>query len=141
MPRSPRKVSARRERRAPLPEPEVLSKEGKSARGRTTASTTPLVIRTHGVDLDDATRTFAHERAGFKLAKFALYIEQVTLHVDNVSRPTGTPAIACRAVISAAGFDPIVVESESRDVRDVIEQTLERSERSVRRAIERRQGK
>lgn len=133
MRRSVKKRVARQERRTPLPE--SVSKNGKADRGRTTATSTPLVIRAHGIAVDAGTRAFARERAGFNLAKFALYLERVTLYVEDVSGPVGAPAVACRAVIAASRLDPIVVETTSGEVRDAIERTLERSERRLRRAL------
>ncbi len=135
MPRSAKKLAARRERRVALPE--AVPKDGKAGRGRTTATTTPLAIRAHGVAVTAATRAFARERAGFNLSKFALYVERVTLYLEDLSGPVGAPLVACRAVIAASRLEPIVVETTSADVRDAIERTLERSERTLRRAVER----
>jgi hypothetical protein len=132
--RRPR-TSAKRSDRKPLPA--TVGKAKKSKRGRTEAAATPLQIRSPGVALDEATKAFARQRAGARLGKFARHVERITLYVDDVSGPKGPKVIGCRIVIRAPRFESLVVDSEDATPRDAIARTIERAERSLRRAIER----
>jgi ribosome-associated translation inhibitor RaiA len=132
--RRPRKSATPRNRNAM---PATVSKAAKSKRGRTPAATTPFLIRTQGVELDDATRAFARQRAGERLGKFARHVERITLHLDDVSGPKGAKVIACRVIIRTPRLEPLVVDSENATAREAISRTIDRAERSLRRAIER----
>jgi ribosome-associated translation inhibitor RaiA len=134
-PRSVKKRIARSERRTPLAE--SVPKQGKSGRGRTPASTTPLVIRARGVDFNDDARDHARERAGFAIGKFALYVQRAVMHVDNISGPTGSPTIGCRIVLTTAGLGPITSEARRSSATTAIDAALKSVERALRRTIER----
>lgn len=122
------------ERRASFEE--VSADENGLAAGRTTTRQTPLAIRTKGVTLDDAERDYLRQRLGFKLGKFATKIRRILVRLADESGPTGAPQVACRIDVYLDPTRDIFVEQRHEAVRGAIDLAVDRTERAVRRQLE-----
>jgi ribosome-associated translation inhibitor RaiA len=133
------KRQPRSTRRAPLAG--RVSRPAKRAAGRTTADRTPVNIRTAGIDLAAETRAYIRQRLGFKLGKFALHIERITVRLADINGPRGGVDTACRVKVVLSGRDSVVVVSQDADTRAAIDAAVDRVERAVRRALSRGRDK
>lgn len=106
--------------------------------GRTTTSQTPLHIQTPGVQLEPAALDYVRQRLGFKLGKFALQIRDIELRLKDENGPTGIPTVGCSILVRLDVAGDILVEHRSSTTRAAFDITLDRAERAVRRALQRR---
>ncbi|MEP7344549.1 MAG: HPF/RaiA family ribosome-associated protein [Gemmatimonadaceae bacterium] len=134
---SDKKSRQRLERRETFPS--SIPKAEKRGVGRTTTSETPLHVRARGVELDDATREYFHERVGFKLGKFALNLTRIGIGVENVAGPKGAPAFAVRFKVILPGAREVVITTTDAGVRPAFDSAVDVTERAVRRLLERGQ--
>lgn len=123
------------ERRAPFEENPDL--DGTPLDGRTTTRQTPLSIRTRDLELDEGERAHLRERLGFKLGKFALRIRRIVVRVVKESGPTGAPQVACRIDVALDPVRDVFVEQRHETIRGALDLAVDRTERAVRRTLER----
>jgi putative sigma-54 modulation protein len=117
--------------------PEEPSYASKASVGSTTAAETPVTIRGIGMTLDTAERAFIRQRLGFALGKFALRVRRVEVHLVDVSGPKGAPTCACRVSTLLDNAQDVYVEVQARSARAAIDTSIDRTERAVRRGLQR----
>lgn len=135
-------MAARRKkdtRRAPMGTAANLAP--RTQRGRTDAPATPVAVRARGVEVDDAFDAYIRTRCGFKLGKFATAIERVSVRLEDVSGPTGAPAVRCAVKVALSLHESVVVQVVEREGRPAFDAAIDATERAVRRTIERRTTK
>lgn len=133
---SKRTSAMRTERRAPMGS--SAHEIARAARGRTSSSKTPVHIRnTTSATLD---REWIHQRLGFKLGKFAGRIDRADITLADESGPTGEPTFRATIQLAVPRREPIVVSSRADSPEAAIAAALRSSERTIRRAVERRQA-
>lgn len=131
-----RKSEMRRDQKAPMG---VLANEvPRASRRRTSSSKTPVHIRNTSSEPID--RDWVHQRLGFKLGKFASHIDRADITLADESGPVGAPTFRATIQLSVPRRDPIVVTARGRTAQAAISGALQSSERTLRRAIERREG-
>jgi ribosome-associated translation inhibitor RaiA len=133
-----KKEAQRVQRRAPLGAARV---DAKQSAGRTTATSTPFLLRARGLELDPSVRAYMEKRVGFKLARFALSIERALVRLERESGPTGEATFACRFEITTSGGGKVIVEAREQDARAAFDTANDSAERAVRRLLERRVAK
>lgn len=122
-------------RRAPMGvASEAVAKE---KRGRTISPETPVAIRARGVEIEDELREYIHQRAGFKLGKFATRIDRISVRLEDINGPKGGPDSRCAVKVVLSRHESIVVEVVEADYRLAFDRAIDTSERAVRRALER----
>jgi ribosome-associated translation inhibitor RaiA len=117
--------------------PEEPSYASKASVGSTTAAETPVTIRGIGMPLETAERAYIRQRLGFKLGKFALRVRRVEVHIVDVSGPKGAPTCACRVSTLLDNAQDVYVEVQARSARAAIDTSIDRTERAVRRGLQR----
>jgi len=128
----------RSERRAPLAA--RTQHAAKATQGRTTATRTPMSVRTLGVDIDSTLQDYLARRLGFKLGKFALQTRRVSVRLLDESGPRGKATRVCRIKILLDPTHDVVVEEKHEDLRAAIDGALDRAERNVRKALQKMRG-
>lgn len=126
---------ARSERRVPFPSD--TSRLGKSTADRTSTTQTPVHIRALGVEAEPAVRDYIRQRLGLKLGKFALDIRRISVRLVDESGPKGAPLRACRIKVMLDPTSDVIVQHEAPDLRAAIDGALDRTERAVRRTLQR----
>ncbi|MEX2182517.1 MAG: HPF/RaiA family ribosome-associated protein [Gemmatimonadaceae bacterium] len=126
-------------RRAPMGV--AANSKPRNERGRTVSEETPLALRARGVEVDDALRDYIHQRAGFKLGKYAPIIERATVRLENVSGAKGAPACRCAVKVVITRNESVVVQVVEYEHRAAFDRAIDAAERAVRRAVERVKSK
>jgi ribosome-associated translation inhibitor RaiA len=98
-------------------------------------------MRTAGVRLEPGFPGYARERVGFKLGKFARSIERTTVRFEDVNGPRGGIDSVCRIKVVVSGMASVLVEETAGSAREAFDRALDRAERSVRRALQRRRAR
>lgn len=122
--------------RAPLAK--RLPRAQKRVAGRTEAPQTPAYIRSTGSVLDAADRDYLRRKLGRKLGKFAESIERTSVRVDDVNGPRGGTDKRCQIKVVLSGLPSVVVEEQHESVQAAMDRALARTERAVRRTLQRR---
>ena len=130
---------AQHDKKAPFTD--KLPRPVKRVAGRTTAPRVPANIRVAGVELDDDDRAYIRQRLGMKLGKFATAIERVSVRVQDVNGPRGGVDQRCRIKVVLSALPSVFFESQAHSLRGAVNGALTGAERTVRRALERRQTK
>ena len=125
---------AAKSRRAPMGV--AAAEKPRAVRGKTISPETPLTLRARGVEVDAELRAYIAKRAGFKLGKFALEIEQTMVRLEDISGPKGAPARRCAVKVTLSRHESVVVEIVDYDHRAAFDHAMDSAERAVRRAIE-----
>ena len=108
--------------------------------GTQEAQRPPASIRTSGVRLSREDRSYIRRKVGLRLGKFASSIERVTVRVSDANGPRGGIDTICAAKVVVSGLPSVVVEHREHDIRAAIDETLNATERAVRKVIQRRRG-
>ncbi len=119
------------------PLPAAVGKSEKRQLGRTSASETPLELRSRGVPLDAQFADYVRERAGRKLGKLAYYIERVRVRFDDVNGPKHGVDIACQVHVVLSGLPPVVLEERADDPRVAFDLAIASAERALERELKR----
>lgn len=125
-------------RRTPLPA--RIPRSAKPVAGRTTASQTPAHVRTIGVTLAPADRSYIRRRLGMKLGKFASDIERVSVRVEDINGPRGGIDKRCRVKVVLSGLPSVVVEKQEHATQAAVDGALDATERNVRKALGKRRA-
>lgn len=133
------RIKSNESRRAPMGV--AAAETPRNARGRTVSEGTPLTLRSRGVELDDGFREYIHQRAGFKLGKYATDIDQITVRLEDVGGPKGAPAKRCAVKVALSGHESVQIEVVDFDHRAAFDHAMDSAERAVRRTRERRKSK
>ena len=121
------------------PFPGWIPKALKRAPGR--ADLVPAHIRVLGVSLNKDTRRYIRQKLSRTLAKFAQFIERVTVRVEDVNGPRGGIDQVCRIKVVLSDLPSVVVEARNAFIDDAFRRALAGAERAVRRAVNRRRMK
>jgi hypothetical protein len=103
--------------------------------GRTGALETPLALRTSGVSVDPDFRDRILRRLGWRLGKFALHVERLTIRFEDVNGPRGGRDIACTIKVVLSGLPSVVVRELARSAPEAFARADGRIERVVKDAI------
>ena len=129
------KARARRERRAPMGVSAL--RDDRATRGRTTATTTPVHVRnTSARAIVD--RDWLRQRLGFKLGKFAVRIDRMNVSLRDENNTLGTPTLRATVTLHLAGGESIASSARGTTPTAAISAAIRASERTLRRATERR---
>ena len=107
----------------------------KKVAGSTDVTSTPLNVRTAGLDVGDDMRKFIRSRMGAKLGKYAGRIERLSVRFEDANGPRGGVDTVCRVKVVLSGLDSVVFESLGRDVTEATNLAAAGVERAVRRAL------
>jgi hypothetical protein len=105
--------------------------------GRTGASKTPVSLRASRVSVDPDFVERIEERLGWRLGKFAVHIERLTVRFEDVNGPRGGRDVACRIKVVISGLPSVVVTELARSAPEAFNRADGRVERAVRNALSR----
>lgn len=111
--------------------------EPRTLRGRTDAPHTPVAIRARGVEVDEALDEYIRERCGFKLGKFAVAIDRISIRLEDVGGPKGAPSMRCAVKVVLSRHESVVVEVVEGDHRSAFDHAIEATARAVNRTRDR----
>lgn len=126
-------------RRAPLAA--RIARRAKRHAGRTAGAQTPAHIRSVGTALDRADRDYLRRKLGRKLGKFATAIERTSVRIEDVNGPRGGVDKRCDIKVVLGGVPSVVVSERHHSLQAAMDRALDRTERAVRRALQRRRTK
>lgn len=94
-------------------------------------------IRRQGVEVGEPVRAHIERRLRFTLGKFGSRVQRVNVFLSDLNGPKGGVDKRCRLVVRLRSG---VVTVEERDVEliDLVDRTVDRLGRTVRRNLERR---
>lgn len=98
----------------------------------------PVHIRSADAALDDGDRDYLRRKLGTKLRKFARAIERASVRVKDVNGPRGGIDKVCRIKVVLTGLPSVVVEERAATLQEAMDGALGRTERTVKRSVERR---
>ena len=98
-------------------------------------------LRVLGVELDPDQRSHLKRRLATKLGKCAPSIERVSIRVGDVNGPRGGVDQVCRISVALIRLPPVVVEARDASLEAAIDDAITRTERAVRRSVQRRRMK
>ena len=101
----------------------------------------PTYIRSVGDILKAADREYLRHKLDQKLAKFAPSVHRTSVRVEDVNGERGGIDKRCRIKVVLAGMPTVVVEDHHESLKGAMDRALARTERTVRRATERRRSK
>lgn len=125
-------MSARASLASRIPRPAKLRRE------RHAVSAIPAHIRAVGAPIDAGDRAYLRRKLGAKLGKFARAVERVSVRIRDVNGPRGGVDKACTIKVVLAGLPSVVVEQKHASLQAAMDAALQRTERAVRRSVERR---
>jgi ribosome-associated translation inhibitor RaiA len=124
-----------------VPVATVVPRPKRRVSGRTSAASTPLALRSAGVEMAPELREHILSRLGFRLGKFARHIERLTVRFEDVNGPRGGVDTVCRIKVVLSGNASVIVEELASGPFEAFNRADDRVERAVRRAIGRAQGR
>jgi len=99
-------------------------------------------IRIAGLSADQKLRDHALHRVQFCFGRFGAEVHSVTASFTDLNGPKGGVDILCRVRVRGRRLGTITLESQRHDPYVAIADLLERSQRAVRRELERqREGR
>ena len=113
----------------------ATGRAAKKVAGSTDVTSTPLSVRTAGLDVGDDVRKSIRSRMGAKLGKYAGRIERLSVRFEDANGPRGGVDTVCRVKVVLSGLDSVVFESVGRDVTEATSLAAAGIERAVRRAL------
>jgi ribosome-associated translation inhibitor RaiA len=116
--------------------PDEIRKRNKRSTGRAGVEQTPLHVRTLGARLEHGLSDYVRAKLGRKLGKFAHAIERVSVRFEDVNGPRGGVDTVSRVKVVLSELQTIVVESRAADAQQAFDVASHRTERSVRRTLE-----
>ncbi|GEM_PF-2559800 len=99
---------------------------------------TPIRFKAVGLSRDTDSRTYVSRHIGFKLGKFAGFIQDLVVRLWDERGPHGAPRYACSLAVVLEGGGPVIAERLASDPRSAFDHALGVLERSVRRTLQRR---
>jgi hypothetical protein len=115
-----------------------ISRPAKLRRNRYASSDIPAHIRAAGAPIDTEDRAYIRRKLGTKVGKFARAVERVSVRIRDVNGPRGGVDKACTIKVRLTHLPSVVVEQRDASLRSAVEAALQRTERAVRRAMQRR---
>lgn len=126
------------EDRAPFAD--QVPKTVKAVTGRTTPSLVPAHIfeRLPKTEkLDDSDREYIRRKLGMRLGKFARSIERISVRLKDVNGPKGGIDQNCQIKVVLSGHPSVVIEEQDESLKAAFDLALSRTERAVKRQLER----
>jgi ribosome-associated translation inhibitor RaiA len=130
-----KKPRQRQERRATFPV--AVPKPHKRSIGRSTTAETPLHVRARGLQIDDELREYIRARTSFKLGKYGLSINRITVRLENVAGPKGAPAYSCKFKVLLLMRGDVVLAVIDESARAAFDAAVDAAERAVRKMVSR----
>lgn len=115
-----------------------IPRPAKLRRDRYASSDIPANIRAFDAPIDAEERAYLRRKLGAKLGKFARAVERVSVRVRDVNGPRGGIDKACTIKVVLTGLPSVVVEQQHASLQAAMEAALQRTERAVRRSVQRR---
>jgi ribosome-associated translation inhibitor RaiA len=115
-----------------------MPRPAKLRRNRYASSDIPAHIRAVGASIDAEDRAYMRRKLGRKVGKFARAVERVSVRIRDVNGPRGGVDKACTIKVTLTGLPSVVVEQRDASLRNAMDAAMQRTERAVRRAMERR---
>jgi ribosome-associated translation inhibitor RaiA len=106
--------------------------------GPTCTMETPLTIKAFGHFEDGLSKSYASQRTGFKLGKFALHIQGIEIRLKDESGPHGDPLCSCGIGITLEQEGEVVVERRQETAQAAFDLAINVAERTIRRILQRR---
>ena len=101
----------------------------------------PAHIRVLGAKLNNDTRRYMRQKLSRALEKFAQSIERVTVRVKDVNGPRGGIDQLCRIKVVLSKLPSVLVETRHALLDVAFRSALARTERAVRKSVQRRRMK
>lgn len=124
-----------------FPAVEELTRMKKQSAGNVPAAETPSYIRSVDSVLSSGDRQYLKLKLAQKLRKFAPEVMRSSVRVEDVNGPRGGVDKRCRIKVVLRGLPSVVVEELHESLRPAMDGALNRMERAVRRATDRRRMK
>lgn len=102
------------------------------------AGAIPIHIRGVGLALNSGDRDYLRRKLDTKLGKFGEAIERASVRIEDVNGPRGGIDKVCRIKVVLSGLPSVLVEERHASLQGAMDRTLDRTERAVRRDIQRR---
>ncbi len=118
-----------------------LPRAAKLRRDRHAVSQIPAHIRADGPRVNAEDRAYLRRKLGMKLGKFARAVERVSVRIRDVNGPRGGVDKACRIKVVLTGLPSVVVDERRPSLQAAMDRALQRTERAVRRSMERRSAR
>lgn len=99
---------------------------------------TLIRIKAAGLSRDTDSRSYVSRHIGFKLGKFAGFIQDLVVRLWDESGPHGAPRYACSVAVVLEGVGPVIAERLAHDPRSAFDHALGVLEQSVRRTLQRK---
>jgi ribosome-associated translation inhibitor RaiA len=100
-----------------------------------------LHIRTHGIEVDQATRDYALRQAHTALGRFAPRLGDVNVKIEDDNGPRGgNDDKICRIRAAVTGRREVVIEARHAHVHAAVDEALERAAQAVARELSRTQA-
>jgi ribosome-associated translation inhibitor RaiA len=87
--------------------------------------------------VDEELREYVHQRAGFKLGKYAPQVDRISVRFEDLNGPKGGPDSRCAVKVALSRHESVVVEVVEADYRQAFDHAMDATERAVRRTLER----
>jgi hypothetical protein len=98
----------------------------------------PAHIRATGAPIDAADLAYLRRKLGMKLGKFARAIERVSVRIRDVNGPRGGVDKLCAVKVVLSRLPSVVVQEQRASLQAAMDGALLRTERVVRRSVQRR---
>jgi ribosome hibernation promoting factor len=115
-----------------------VARPAKLKRNRYATSDIPAHIRAVGAAVGAEDRAYMRRKLGVKLGKFARAIERVSVRIRDVNGPRGGVDKLCAVKVVLSGLPTVVVEQSHASLQGAMDAALQRTERAVRRSMQRR---
>lgn len=110
----------------------------KRAVGRSTSTQTPLHIRAMGFVLNDDVRAYVRQRVAFKLGKFALEINRVSVRFEILTGASKRALYECRLKVVLRSGEDKVFSARGADPRGAFDALSDVAARWVRKELDKR---
>ena len=118
-----------------------LPRAAKLRRDRHAVSQIPAHIRADGPPVNAEDRAYLRRKLGMMLGKFARAVERVSVRIRDVNGPRGGMDKACRIKVVLTRLPSVVIDEQRASLRAAMDGALQRTERAVRRSMERRSAR
>lgn len=115
----------------------AVPKARKTAVGRSTTRDTPLHVRARGFEPSDALQAYVRKRVAFKLGKFGLRISRISVRLEDINGPKGSPGYSCKIKVMVPRHSPVMLTEIASTPRGAFDAVIDSAERSVRKLVDR----